>query len=299
MIYYSVMKMRTLSAAVVLAVFAGLGLAQPTITSVLDPYTGGTKLAPGGQAVITGTNLGLSPLTTVGGVNAFNLIPPQNGTTMTIQIPWNAAVGATVPVVVTTGLGASRAVQYYVGAVRAGVDLRHQRSADLAKTRERRRHHDRDSRRAGRDRHFLCDRVRPHESIGEHGWAGRQCDHDHHHHSHRDLRLELPCERRRLASCERAGFLRRQWTFRSGGKWASFDRRIPGEHHGAVGNGGRQLSRDDFHWRRYQQQSSTWRLDRRQPVRSSRRSWGKLGKRPCVLGISQFSAVSTSARIRR
>jgi hypothetical protein len=35
---------------------AGLACAQPTITSVLDPYTGANKLAPGGQAVITGTN---------------------------------------------------------------------------------------------------------------------------------------------------------------------------------------------------------------------------------------------------
>jgi uncharacterized protein (TIGR03437 family) len=108
MLYYSVMKRRTLLAVATWAVaFAGLGLAQPTITSVLDPYTGGTKLAPGGQAVITGTNLGLNPLTTVGGVNAFNLVPPQFGTTMTIQIPWNAALGTTVPVVVTTGAGAS------------------------------------------------------------------------------------------------------------------------------------------------------------------------------------------------
>ena len=92
-----------MAVATLAAAFAGLGLAQPTITSVLDPYTGGTKLAPGGQAVITGTNLGLNPLTTVGGVNAFNLIPPQFGTTMTIQIPWNAAPGTTVPLVVSAG----------------------------------------------------------------------------------------------------------------------------------------------------------------------------------------------------
>jgi len=44
----------------VLATGAALVYAQPTITSVLDPYTGGNKLAPGGQAVITGTNLGVN-----------------------------------------------------------------------------------------------------------------------------------------------------------------------------------------------------------------------------------------------
>lgn len=104
------MKTRTsLAVATSVAAFAGLGIAQPAITSVLDPYTGGTKLAPGGHAVITGTNLGLNPTVTVGGVNAFNLIPPQFGASMTIQIPWNAAVGTTVPVIVTTQAGASPA----------------------------------------------------------------------------------------------------------------------------------------------------------------------------------------------
>lgn len=104
------MKTGTSSVVVTwLTVFAGLGFAQPAITSVLDPYTGGTKLAPGGQAVITGTNLGLNPLVTVGGVNAFNLVPPQFGTSMTIEIPWTAAAGATVPVIVTTAAGASPA----------------------------------------------------------------------------------------------------------------------------------------------------------------------------------------------
>ncbi len=90
-------------------VCAGFSFAQPIITSVLDPYTGGTKLAPGGLAVITGTNLGVNPLVTVGGVNAFNLVPPQLGTTMTIQIPVNATLGSAVSVVVTTGVGPSPA----------------------------------------------------------------------------------------------------------------------------------------------------------------------------------------------
>jgi uncharacterized protein (TIGR03437 family) len=104
------MKRRTLLAVASWSVvFAGFSFAQPTITSVLDPYTGGTKLAPGGQAVITGTNLGTNPLVTVGGVNAFNLVPPQSGTTMTVQIPVTATLGSAVPVVVTTGAGPSTA----------------------------------------------------------------------------------------------------------------------------------------------------------------------------------------------
>src|ERR1700674_2455022 len=101
------MKMQAF--ATLAAAFAGLGLAQPTITSVVDPYTGGTKLAPGGHALITGTNLGLNPLVTVGGVNAFNLVPPQFGSTITMEIPVNATPGASVPVIVTTGAGPSAA----------------------------------------------------------------------------------------------------------------------------------------------------------------------------------------------
>jgi uncharacterized protein (TIGR03437 family) len=89
-----------------LATAAGLVYGQaPIITSVLDPYTGGTKLSPGGQAVITGTGLGLNPTVTVGGVNAFNLIPPQLGPQMEIEIPVNAPPGTTIPVIVTTGSG--------------------------------------------------------------------------------------------------------------------------------------------------------------------------------------------------
>ncbi len=85
---------------------AGLVYGQaPVITSVLDPYTGSTKLAPGGQAVITGTNLGLNPLVTVGGVNAFNLVPPQLGPQITIEIPVNAPLGTNIQVIVTTGAG--------------------------------------------------------------------------------------------------------------------------------------------------------------------------------------------------
>ncbi|HEY4362343.1 MAG TPA: hypothetical protein VGN17_15315 [Bryobacteraceae bacterium] len=104
------MKIRTAWAVATLAMaFAGLSLAQPTITSIVDPFTGSTKLAPGGQAMITGTNLGLTPLVTVGGVNAFNLVQPQFGTTMTIQIPWTAALGTSVPVIVSAGGTASAA----------------------------------------------------------------------------------------------------------------------------------------------------------------------------------------------
>jgi uncharacterized protein (TIGR03437 family) len=101
------MKSIRISCLGTLAFAAGLVYAQPTITSVLDPYTGGTKLAPGGQAVITGTNLGVGPTVTVGGITAYNLVPPQNGPQMTIEIPVNAALGTTVQVIVTTGAGAS------------------------------------------------------------------------------------------------------------------------------------------------------------------------------------------------
>lgn len=101
--------MRSICIALWAIVSAGLvyGQTTPTITSVVDPYTGGSKLSPGGQAVITGTNLGLNPQVTVGGVHAFNIVPPQFGPQITIEIPVNAAIGASVPVVVTTGAGAS------------------------------------------------------------------------------------------------------------------------------------------------------------------------------------------------
>ncbi len=92
-----------------LVIAAGLSSAQPVITSVVDPYTGGTKLTPGGQAVITGTNLGLSPQVTVGGLNAFTLAPPLFGTQITIEIPVAATAGASVPLIVTTAAGASPA----------------------------------------------------------------------------------------------------------------------------------------------------------------------------------------------
>jgi uncharacterized protein (TIGR03437 family) len=110
LIYYPVMKKRNLlSFAFCITTFAALGLAQPTITSVLDPYTGGTKLAPGSLAILTGTNLGQTPLVTVGGKNASNLVQPLGATTMTIQIPVDAAVGTTVPVIVSNGQGTSGA----------------------------------------------------------------------------------------------------------------------------------------------------------------------------------------------
>ncbi|HVO97023.1 MAG TPA: hypothetical protein VMT15_03110 [Bryobacteraceae bacterium] len=98
--------MRLIRVACLWALAAGgLGFAQPVITSVLDPYTGGSKLSPGGQAVITGSALGINPSVTVGGVNAFNLVPPQNGPQIVIEIPVNAPVGSNIPVIVTTGGG--------------------------------------------------------------------------------------------------------------------------------------------------------------------------------------------------
>ena len=83
----------------------------PAITSVVDPYTGSSTLAPGSLAVITGTNLAGGGLVTVGGVKAFTLAPPAlvpgGGPAETVQIPVNAPLGSSVPVIVTTGGGAS------------------------------------------------------------------------------------------------------------------------------------------------------------------------------------------------
>jgi len=87
---------------------AGLACAQqtPTIISVVDPYTGGTKLSPGGLAVIAGTLPNGNPNVTVGGKLANNLAPPYltNGRQMTIQIPADAPLG-TVNVVITLSTG--------------------------------------------------------------------------------------------------------------------------------------------------------------------------------------------------
>ncbi len=96
------------------ALAAGLVWGQaPVINSVVDPYTGGAKLAPGGLAVITGTNLAGGGLVTIGGVNAFTLVPPTpvpgGGPTETIEIPVNAPLGSSVPVIVTTGVGGASA----------------------------------------------------------------------------------------------------------------------------------------------------------------------------------------------
>jgi uncharacterized protein (TIGR03437 family) len=82
---------------------------KASITSVLDPYTASKNLSPGSPVVITALNMGFFPTVTVGGISASILVPPLINTylTMTIQIPVNAPVGASVPVVVTTGAGPS------------------------------------------------------------------------------------------------------------------------------------------------------------------------------------------------
>lgn len=99
-------RISCLSTLLTLAIAAGLVYGQtPAITSVVDPYTGGTKLAPGGQAVITGSNLGTNPTVTVGGLNAFNLVQTPNGPTITVEIPVNAPLGASIPVIVKTVAG--------------------------------------------------------------------------------------------------------------------------------------------------------------------------------------------------
>lgn len=101
------MKLASVQTFLMLVIGTSVSFAQPTIASVVDPYTGSTRLSPGGQGTITGTSLGINPQVTVGGIAAFNVVPPQQGSQMKIQIPWNAPLGSTIPVVVTTGDGAS------------------------------------------------------------------------------------------------------------------------------------------------------------------------------------------------
>jgi uncharacterized protein (TIGR03437 family) len=93
--------MRGTLLTLVLATGLLLGQVNPTITSVLDPYTGSTNLAPGGLAVISGSGLGTNPRVTVGGKVAYSLTPPieTGGTRISIEIPVDAPVGASTVVV--------------------------------------------------------------------------------------------------------------------------------------------------------------------------------------------------------
>jgi uncharacterized protein (TIGR03437 family) len=77
------------------------GQANPTITAIVDPYTGSTNLAPGGLALIQGTSLGIAPRVTVGGEVAYTVIPPvySGGAKITIQIPVDLPPGPTTVVV--------------------------------------------------------------------------------------------------------------------------------------------------------------------------------------------------------
>lgn len=80
----------------------------PTISSVSD--FGGTKqFCPGGTMIINGADLGNNPTVTVGGKNAYLIVPPSqnNGASMIIEIPVDAGVGSSSVVVTTNGGGAS------------------------------------------------------------------------------------------------------------------------------------------------------------------------------------------------
>ncbi len=79
-------------------------LTVPVITAIVGE-SGKTVLCPGDVAILSGLNIGSSPGVTVGGKTAFNINPPNNGNQMTIQIPVDAALGASVPVILTTGAG--------------------------------------------------------------------------------------------------------------------------------------------------------------------------------------------------
>jgi uncharacterized protein (TIGR03437 family) len=88
-----------------IVVVTATGQTPPTITNVFN-YAGAKTFCPGGTMVINGSNLGSNPPVTVGGKNAYTIIPPSqnNGTSMTIEIPTDAALGNS-SVVVTTGGG--------------------------------------------------------------------------------------------------------------------------------------------------------------------------------------------------
>jgi len=82
---------------------------SPSITSVVDPYTGSTVLCPGGLALITGNLMGKAPTVTIAGKHAFDVILPNiGGNRMTIQIPVDAPVGPTT-VTLSLASGASSA----------------------------------------------------------------------------------------------------------------------------------------------------------------------------------------------
>jgi uncharacterized protein (TIGR03437 family) len=84
------------------------GQATPTITAIVDPYTGSTNLAPGGLALIQGTLLGSAPGVKIGGENAYTVIPPalSGGSKLMVQIPVDLPAGPTT-VVVTPFLGSA------------------------------------------------------------------------------------------------------------------------------------------------------------------------------------------------
>lgn len=67
--------------------------AAPVITSITDP-AGGSKFCPGDRAVITGTGLGPNPNVQVNGKTAYNISLNANATSLTIEIPVDAPLGA-------------------------------------------------------------------------------------------------------------------------------------------------------------------------------------------------------------
>ena len=213
--------MKSIRIGCLCALAAGLVWGQaPVINSVVDPYTGSTKLAPGGLAVITGTTLAGGGLVTVGGVNAFTLVPPTlvpgGGPTETIEIPVNAPLGSSVPVIVTTGVGGPSApfnitltqfAPVLISATSGALTSpRHGNGVGITAATPAA---------PGEIHHVLCDRVRPHESGSEYRPIGRQCNHGHHDHSDGYLRSKLPGERDGIEAGKRARIFRRQRTQRS------------------------------------------------------------------------------------
>jgi uncharacterized protein (TIGR03437 family) len=89
--------MRFAGALFVFNAVLAFGQSAPSITSVVDPYTGSANLSPGGLALIQGTLLGSAPGVKVGGEAAYTVIQPAlyGGSRLTIQIPVDLPPGLT------------------------------------------------------------------------------------------------------------------------------------------------------------------------------------------------------------
>jgi uncharacterized protein (TIGR03437 family) len=93
----------------ILTVLSAAAFAQtPTVTAVYNAYSYGTTLCPGLLAVVAGTNFGTDPTkasVTVGGKPGYVYTSSgtYSATSMSIQVPFEAATGATTLTVTVNG----------------------------------------------------------------------------------------------------------------------------------------------------------------------------------------------------